>query len=154
MDDVKQAIAADLVNKSIYDDNQWRDFTMYHEKDPFKVGDIVKIPKGYKAVIEECHGKNFHGEYEYYVNPLLDDIAGNYYIDTDLVLWEEASPATPPPVPKKEEGCKHERAYKNFISASLEFWVCPDCKQEVSPEIGLAREVDRDVMDEFERLLK
>jgi hypothetical protein len=38
--------------------------------------------------------------------------------------------------PKKEETktCQHPRKYLNKISNSLEFMVCPDCKEEVKEE--------------------
>jgi hypothetical protein len=28
-------------------------------------------------------------------------------------------------------GCQHKKKYLNKISANLQFWVCPDCKQEI-----------------------
>jgi len=34
----------------------------------------------------------------------------------------------------KIKTCLHPNKYKNTVSRSLIFWVCPDCKKEVEPD--------------------
>lgn len=96
--------------------------------DSFKKGDIVFF-KGQPHSILECHGKNWSGVFEYYIqelSPIDKNCVLRKYV-TELEITKD--PDTPPAIPGKE--CNHSKAYLNHPISSLKFWVCPDCKKEL-----------------------
>lgn len=52
---------------------------------------------------------------------------------TVYLLWTTVRPFTPSDSArsKEEKVCKHPNKYKNVLSRSLIFWVCPDCKKDL-----------------------
>ena len=121
-------------------------------KGKYKVGDRV-LYKGKIWEVLEYHGRNIFGQEEYYIQDtkLYDDYL--YVTDSDLECVNKD--AEPPPVPGKKK-CEHKNAYKNIISRTLQFWVCPDCKQEIenpnkSKKLN-QKEID-DLLEQFESML-
>jgi hypothetical protein len=102
--------------------------------------------------VKEVLGINHHGQqlYDIYSG---DSISGR----TMRAMEDELTAASSDPrdyelptVPKSEvkAACSHDNAYKNIISKSLQFWYCPDCKQEIKdPNLTSSSK-------EFEELIK
>jgi hypothetical protein len=53
--------------------------------------------------------------------------------ETVSLLWATVRPYSPSGASsfKKEVVCKHPNKYKNIISRTLIFWICPDCKKDL-----------------------
>ena len=115
----------------------------------FKVGDKVSFKGRVGKIIDDC-GTNKYGLGEYCIE-FDDEQEGDptrsaiYVDENDIHPYYE-----PPAIPKFEPSCTHEKAYLNKISTALQFWVCPDCKQEITDkklitELELDRFLDKGI---------
>lgn len=97
----------------------------------YKPGDWV-YRNGKKYRVVRAYGKNAAGVHEYEIKSDREWLYADEHelAPSNTSESKEASEAQLPPVPKSSD-CKHDRRYLNQVSKSLEFWVCPDCKQEV-----------------------
>ncbi len=107
--------------------------------DPYEEGNVVghicqNAPGSTRWIVKECCGTNFNGDFEYCIES-LDGIKKGYstYVsDYEIHNFVLESEDRLPELPNEEElECRHENAYKNVVSRTLQFWVCPDCKKEV-----------------------
>lgn len=111
--------------------NNWKEYDAMNSKinckSKWSVGDYVK--HGDELwVIEEYFGKNLFGEEEYCAHKPGNPGLKSYFIGSHLESVDIKDKLPDLPTSSK---CLHKNAYKNVISASLQFWVCPDCKEEV-----------------------
>lgn len=60
-------------------------------------------------------------------NIMIETFLGKLGIHSDIM--DVIATQIPPNIPVNT--CQHLNKYKNTLSASLSFWVCPDCKKEV-----------------------
>lgn len=93
-------------------------------KDKYKLGDNV-FYKSEKYVIDEICGENSKGVKEFYIVK-YPELTGAYVTEREICHWDDRPL---PPIP--QNSCKHPKKYLNKISNTLEFWYCPDCKDEV-----------------------
>jgi hypothetical protein len=64
--------------------------------------------------------------------------ANGYYIGMGYKVLYSPETVGVVPVAETKNSCQHKNKYFNKISNTLQFWVCPDCKQEIkeSEKIG------------------
>lgn len=58
--------------------------------------------------------------------------SNGYYIGMGYRVIYSPEQKAPETVTEQKSVCQHKNKYFNKISNTLQFWVCPDCKQEVS----------------------
>ena len=108
---------------------------MMADENKYKEGDFVKYC-GKKVKVARFLGKNFRNYYTYYVEYCNDDYDKGVtvteeqlspFVDTDDVADKSV---------KFTKKCNHSNRYLNKITTAMQFWVCPDCGQEVAPKGG------------------
>lgn len=58
--------------------------------------------------------------------------SNGYYIGMGYRVIYSPEQKAPEVVTEQKSVCQHKNKYFNKISNTLQFWVCPDCKQEVT----------------------
>lgn len=61
--------------------------------------------------------------YEYCIEYFDSQEKVNYVFESELSKWTAGE--------NKNTTCSHSNKYFNVLSASLKFWVCPDCKRDL-----------------------
>lgn len=93
---------------------------------------IVNINTTITITVEGHDGRKFMCPVDYIMT--MDEVYYGLGSETFKRVFNKPA-GTPPPIPKKatEDVCKHPNKYENCMPVSGDkFWVCPDCKQEVS----------------------
>jgi hypothetical protein len=145
-----------ITDKEIMD--EWAEFaamgTNSRIRSKYREGQKVTY-KGEEWFIKEYEGRNIWGNEEYYIEK-PDGAFGEecIYVTEEDIEPVEVRESTPPPVPKKVVKCDHNKAYLNKC-LTFEFWVCPDCQEEVDDpnKKQLSQKEIDDLFDEFERML-
>lgn len=124
----------------------WEEYEkMLNRDDNIQVGDTVKY-KGEKFFVKELCGVNIQGQHEYYIEK-GDGVDCAYVFDYEISKFK----SEPPEVPAVAK-CKHVNAYQNKFH-TFSFWVCPDCKQELTDRQILEQSEIDILLEEMEKLL-
>jgi hypothetical protein len=93
----------------------------------YKVGDIITNDI-YKYRITKVSGDFYHITN---IDTSTENINVIEFIDKMKHIRLVTTEPITLTVQQIQQSCSHSKKYHNIISRTLQFWYCPDCKQEV-----------------------
>ena len=120
------------------------ELVIYHMKEfkfRYPVENWVTSKKSLKKgdrLVTEINGEEKIGTYDgddpvgwFDDNELVVHFDGEFYPEVVDLYNRIVFILRPVPLKITDNNCDHNRKYRNRISATMQFWVCPDCKTDL-----------------------